>query len=544
MHGPHRSHCASDKARFACLLAAAALAVATLCELRAAEAPMADVVLVGGTIFDGTGNDGFQGDVAIRAGRIVAVGQFTGAAGQRIDCRGLVVCPGCIDLHNHSDRQVTDPLTRGVVNYLTQGCTTIVTGNCGAGPIKVQEYYDAIDAAGAGANVAHLLPQGDLRDVVIGKALRKATADEIARMRQLTEVAMRDGAWGMSTGLIYVPSSYADSDELAEIAEVVGEHGGIYASHIRDEGTGLVGALREAIEIGRRGKTPVHISHFKSSGPEAWGLIRQGAALIEQSRGEGLRVTADQYPYIASSTSLEAMLIPTWARAGGNDALKERLSNSEQLARIREAIGEELHTRGDRAPIRIARYQPHPDWAGKSLQEIADAEKRDPIDLTIEIARNGGAAAVSFGMSEEDVRYAMQLPWVATASDGRAMIPDADKPHPRSYGTFSRKIGYYSIAEQVLPLAQAIRSSTGLPADILGLTDRGYLRPELAADVLVFDPQTFRDRATFTDPHQYSAGVRYVFVNGQPAVFAGTPTGALAGKALRKRVAREEKAGS
>jgi N-acyl-D-aspartate/D-glutamate deacylase len=263
-------------------------------------------------------------------------------------------------------------------------------------------------------------------------------------------------------------------------------------------------------------------------------LVRQAAALIEKAQKAGQTVTADQYPYIASSTSLEAMLIPTWARAGGNDELITRLDDAEQGPRIRAAIIEELGKRGDQAPIHIARYQPRPEWNGKSLTQIAQLEKRELLDIVLEITRHGGAAAVSFGMNEEDVRHVMQLPWVATASDGRAYLPGPDRPHPRSYGTFPRKIGYYAIDQKVLPLAQAIRSATGLPADILRMKDRGYLKPELVADVVVFDPNRFRDAATFEAPHQYATGVRYVFIAGEPVVHEGTPTGALAGKALRR----------
>lgn len=339
----------------------------------------------------------------------------------------------------------------------------------------------------------------------------------------------------MSTGLIYVPSSYAETEELVEIAAIVAEQGGLYASHIRGEGTDLLSAVNEALQIGKRAGIPVHISHFKSSGEEAWGLVRRAADQIEQAQQAGQKVTADQYPYIASSTSLDATLIPTWARAGGQKELVKRLDDPEQGERIRRAMARELKTKRDGAALRIARYAPRPEWAGRNLAEIAAQEKTDPLQIALTITRHGGAAIVNFSMNEEDVRHIMQRPWVATASDGSAYLPDANRPHPRNYGTFPRKIGYYALRENVLPLAAAIRSSTGLPAEILGLTDRGTLRPGMAADVVVFDPDTFLDRATYDDPHQYSAGVQYVFVNGTPALHAGTPTGALAGRALRHK---------
>lgn len=500
----------------------------------AAEPVDADVLLRGGTVYDGIGGEGVVGDVAIRGDRIVAVGTFdTGAVGRVIDCKGMVVCPGFIDLHNHSDRPIIDSRTRGNVNFLTQGCTTVVTGNCGGGHVDVGEYFAQIDVAGAGTNTVHLLPQGSLRSAVMGTENRAPSSEELEKMKELADRAMRDGAYGMSTGLIYVPGTYATTDEIVEIAKVVAAHGGIYASHIRNEAQELLAAVREAIEIGRRAGLAVHISHFKASRPVVWGLVHEAAAVVEEARKEGLRVTADQYPYIASSTSLEAMMIPTSARAGGQKALLARLDDPEAVKGIREYIAEQMQQRGDRAPLRIARYRARPEWMGKSLREIAAAEQRGVDEIVFEITRNGGASAVSFGMSEEDVRYVMQLPWVATASDGSARLPADDKPHPRNYGTFPRKIGRYAIEEKVVSPAQAIRSSTGLPADILSITDRGYLKAGAYADVIVFDQAEFRDVATFDEPHQYSHGLRYVFVNGQPAVHEGVPTGALAGRALR-----------
>ena len=524
---------------------AIAICLSLLSPLAAADDPVdADVLLMGAAIYDGTANPPVVGDVAIRGEKIVAVGKFrAGLVGRKIDCTGLAVAPGFIDLHNHSDRQVIASNTRAVVNYLLQGCTTIVTGNCGSGPVDVGEYYEKIDAAGAGTNVSHLLPQGNLRGAVVGSAQRAASAEEIAEMKKLAGKAMREGAWGMSTGLIYVPSSYADTEELAEIATVVAAAGGIYVSHIRNENVELLAAVNEAMKIGRTAGMPVHISHFKSSGRESWGLVRRAADMIEEAQKNGETVTADQYPYIASSTSLDATLIPTWARAGGRKELIARFDDPELLARIRRAMQRNLEKRNGGESIQISRYAKHPDWAGRRLSQIAEAAEVDPLDLAIQISRNGGAGIVNFSMDEADVRHVMQRPWVATASDGRAYVPGADKPHPRSYGTFARKLGHYAIREKVLPLEQAIHSSSGLPARILGMTDRGYLRAGMTADVVVFDPKSFIDRATFQQPHQYSAGAKFVFVNGQPAVFDGQPTGALAGRALRHVAGKTEKDG-
>ena len=501
----------------------------------AADPVKADVLLKSGTIYDGTGADAVVGDVAILGGKIVAVGEFdVESATLEIDCAGLAIVPGFIDLHNHSDRQIVDRRTRANINFLLQGCTTVVTGNCGSGPIDVADYYKKINESGAGTNVVHLLPQGSLRRNVLGTAQRPPKPEELQRMKQLTGKAMRDGAWGMSTGLIYVPSSYANTDELVEIAKIVSAQGGIYVSHIRNENVELLAAVNEAMEIGRRADMPVHISHFKSSGRDSWGLVRRAAEMIETARKEGHAVTADQYPYIASSTSLDATLIPTWARAGGRKELIKRFDDSKTVERIRNAMEANLEKRNGGESIRIARYNSRRDWVGKNLAQIAKMEKKDALDLAIEISRNGGASIVNFSMSEDDVRHIMQIPWVATASDGRAYLPSAERPHPRSYGTFARKLGHYSIREEVLPLTQAVRSASGLPADILGMKDRGYLKTGMLADVTVFDPKKLIDAATFDAPHQYSQGVQYVFVNGQPAVFRGSPTGALAGKALTK----------
>ncbi|MCH8828351.1 MAG: amidohydrolase family protein, partial [Planctomycetes bacterium] len=338
--------------------------------------------------------------------------------------------------------------------------------------------------------------------------------------------------WGMSTGLIYVPSSYADTDELVAVAKVIADHGGIYASHIRNENVALLAAVHEAMTIGKRAGCPVHISHFKSTGRDPWGLVRRAAEMIAQARKKGQKVTADQYPYIASSTSLDAILIPPWARAGGRKAMIARFEDPALFKRIHDGMVSNLKKRNGGASVFIARYGPRPDWVGKSLAAIAENEKKKPLEIALEIARKGGAAIVNFSMSEDDVRYVMQIPWVATASDGRAYVPGADKPHPRSYGTFARKIGHYALREKVLSVEKAIRSASGLPADILGMKDRGYLRKNAFADIVVIDPKTVIDKATFTSPHQYCAGIRYVFVNGRAAVYNGTPTGERAGRVL------------
>ena len=519
-------------------LLVAFLALATAA-VSAAEPLQVDLVLRGGTLFDGSGSPGQIGDVAIRGDKIVGVGKFEVKSADRvIDCTGLIVSPGFIDLHTHSDDQVVSPTLRACVNYVIQGCTTSVTGNCGSGPVDVAALYAKVNLAGAGTNVAHLLPQGSLREQVVGNIDRKPTADELARMKSLADRAMQDGAWGMSTGLIYVPSVYAETSELIEIATVVGSHGGLYASHIRGEGTELLAAVSEAMQIGQTAKCPVHISHFKASGSENWGLIRQAAAQIEAARKEGRLITADQYPYTASSTSLEATLFPTWARSGGSKELIARMTDVEAGPRLKKDVERSIDRAAGGEAVVIARFKARQDWVGKSVKQIAEQEQKTPLDIAYEVVKLGGAAVINFSMSEEDVRFAMQLPWVATASDGRSYLPGPDRPHPRSYGTFARKIGRYALTDKVLSVEQAIRSASGLPADIIGFKDRGYLKANFAADVVVFDPAKYLDTATFDEPHHYATGVRHVFVNGIPAVHEGQPTGALAGKALKHESVR------
>jgi N-acyl-D-aspartate/D-glutamate deacylase len=494
----------------------------------------ADVLIRGATLYDGSGRPGAKGDLALRGKRIVAVGQF-GVAGRPrlIDGSGLIVAPGFIDLHTHSDTALTLPATRANLCYLMQGVTTVVTGNCGAGPTDVAGYFKTLEAAGVGSNVIHQVPHNAVRQKVLGNANREPTAAELKRMEVLVEQGMDDGAWGLSTGLIYNPGTYARTDELIALARVAARHDGFYASHIREEGPGVLTAIEEALTIGREAHLPVHISHLKANGRKAWGKAADEIALIAQARAKGQVVTADQYPYRASSTSLAAILVPPQFRAGDRKEFLARLDDAEQGPRIRRAIEERLGGRKGGKALHIAAYAARPAWQGKDLDAIATQEKRSLVDLVVEIERGGGASVVHFGMSEEDVRLIMKQPFVATASDGSSQVPSQTVPHPRSYGCFPRKIGRYAIADRVVSVEHAVRSASGLPADILRLTDRGYLKPGYYADVVVFDPERFRDVATFDQPHQYATGVRYLFVNGRLAIAEGKFTGVLAGKVLR-----------
>jgi N-acyl-D-amino-acid deacylase len=503
----------------------------------------ADVVIRGATLYDGSGAAGMVGDVAIRGERIVAVGRFTVAGKPRIiEAKGLAAAPGFIDLHTHSDYPLQKPATRANRCYLYQGVTTVATGNCGSGPVDVAQYFHTLESGKIGTNVLHQVPHSDVRERVMKNANRPPTADELRQMEALVDQGMRDGAWGLSTGLIYNPGAYAKTDELIALARVAARHGGFYASHIRDEGTGVLSALQEALTIGREAGLPVHISHLKASGRRAWGMAADEIALLNKARRAGQAVSADQYPYFASSTSLKATLIPLSFREGSPKDYLARLKDAEQLARLRPLVERGLEQHQSGKDIRIARYAPKPAWQGKDLAALAALEKKPAVDIVLEIERHGGAQVIIFSMSEEDVRLIMRQPFVATASDGASMLPtDATMPHPRSYGCFPRKIGRYAIEEKILSLEQAIRSASGLPADILHLPQRGYLKADYFADVVVFDPKTFRDTATFDQPHQYATGVRYLFVNGRLAIDDGTFTEVLAGKVLRHSSKTAEK---
>jgi N-acyl-D-aspartate/D-glutamate deacylase len=499
------------------------------------KAPDTNLVFRNATLYDGTGNPPVKGDVHVKGDKIAAVGKVGRVEGAtEIDATGLVVCPGFIDLHTHCDPGLTGKTGRANRNYVAQGCTTVVTGNCGSGPVDAGKFFKTLDDQGVGTNVIHLAPHNSIRSAVMGNANRAPTADELKRMEELVDRAMRDGTWGMATGLIYNPGTYAKTDEVVALATVAARHGGMYASHIRNEGTGLLDAIEEAAAIGRESGCRVHVSHIKASGKEVWGKSAEAVGLIEDFRKKGLEITADQYPYVASSTSLRATLVPARYREGSEKEYVARWDDPQTGPKLKADVEKALGGRDGGKRVQIARYSPNPKWNGKTIAAIAEAEGKEPIDIVMQIERTGGAQVVNFGMSEEDVRVYMKRPWVATASDGGVQTPGDTVPHPRSYGTFPRKIGFYAIQEKVVPVEFAVRSSTGLPADILKLTDRGYLRPGYFADLVVFDPETYRDAATFEKPHQYPPGVKWVLVNGHPAIKDGAYQEAvLGGRVLR-----------
>jgi N-acyl-D-aspartate/D-glutamate deacylase len=498
--------------------------------------PAFDFVLKKATIYDGSGNKPVVGDLAISGEKIVAIGKFD-IVGKptEIDCAGLVIAPGFIDLHTHCDTALEGKSGRVNLNYLRQGVTLVVNGNCGSGPIDIPAFFGNLEKNGVSMNVIHQVPHNSVRREVMGNVNRAPTPDELKKMEEIVEKMMKDGAWGLSTGLIYNPGTYSKTDEIIALAKVASKYEGFYASHIRDESSGLLDAISEAIRIGKEAKIPVHISHIKCSGKRTWGKASDAISLILQARKDGQVVTADQYPYVASSTSLAATVIPSRFREGSSKEYLARFTDPKKSKELREAIVNSLGGKEGGKAVMIARFSKQPKWQGKSLAQIAEDEKRDVIDIVFEIEQAGGAQIVNFSMNEEDVRLYMKQEFVATASDGGFQTPGDTVPHPRSYGTYPRKIGRYAIDDGIITLEQAIRSSSGLPADILRLKDRGYLKVGYFADVVVFDPKTFRDTATFDKPHQYATGLKFVFVNGKKTLEDGKFLDVLAGKGLRRK---------
>ena len=520
-------------------LGVAALSLACAGGTKASDAKpdtpvVGDILLKGGTLIDGTGAARRQADVTIRGDRIVAVGTLSpGPNTEVVNIAGLIVAPGFIDLHTHSDESITKAKTRNNLNYQAQGVTTVVTGNCGGGELNVRQFLAAVDREGAGANVIHLVPLGAVRGAVMANADRKPDSVELSRMVDFVDQGMNAGAWGVSTGLIYLPGRYAETDEIIALAREAAWHGGFYASHIRDEGAGLLGSIEEALAIGKGAGIPVHLSHLKATGKANWGLVVPACQKLADARKAGQRVSADQYPYIASSTKLAAMVVPHWALKGNEADFGKIADEAGQGARLRRAIRSELTDRDGGASIRIARYAPKPARVGRDLASIAREEGIDPVELVIDIQRHGGAQAISFGMNEQDVRHVMRQEFVATASDGGAHAPNSgDQPHPRAYGTFPRKVRY-ALDDQIMTLEAAVRSSSGLPAEILRLPDRGVVRPGAFADLVVFDPATFRDASTFDRPTRYAPGVTYLYINGVAVIADGRPRKVLPGRALR-----------
>lgn len=517
------------------LVASCCALFATLIALSTSSAQRVDVLLRGGTVVDGTGAPARVADVGIRGDRIVFLGDASSAgvsATRTIDVRGLVVAPGFIDPHTHTleDLSSSNPERSGNVAYLMQGVTTVITNNDGGGTVDVGKRLDQWTANGIGTNAALYVPEGAVRRQVMGMSSSAPTAQQLDSMRQLVARGMADGALGMSTGLYYAPGSYASTEEIIELAKVAARRGGLYDSHLRDESSytiGLIGAVNEAIRIGREAKLPVHISHIKALGTDVWGLSDSVVALVRQARAAGIEVTADQYPYLASGSSVGASLLPRWAEAGGRDSLRARIADAATRARLVQDMEVNLRRRGGAKSLLISSTRDS-SILGRTLEEVALARKQSPIEAALAIVQQGDASVASFNMNEKDLEKFMVQDFVMTGSDGSA-------GHPRKYGTFPRVLREYVYTKKVLTLPQAIRRSSALTADALRIPERGTLRVGNYADVIAFDPATVADRSTYREPTLLAVGMRYVLVNGTLAVEDGKYTGARAGRAIRKK---------
>ncbi|HXX24594.1 MAG TPA: D-aminoacylase [Terriglobia bacterium] len=530
-----------------------------------------DLLIINGHIVDGSGSPWFDGSVAVKDGKIAAVGRLPNGAAQRvIDAGGLTVAPGFIDLHSHSD--FTLLVDGKAESKIRQGVTTEILGESeSAGPIlgpaipefdkamtryglardwtTLGEYFARVERQGSSVNIASYVGSGQVRMDVMGNVNRAPSPEEMEGMKALVDQAMREGALGLSSGLIYPPNSFANTNELIELAKVAARYGGIYTSHIRGEGDHWKRAVDEAIEIGEKAHLPVHVLHFKIDGQANWGEMAQQVGEVQAARDRGVDITVDQYPYIASMTGLEMCLPPKYLE-GTSEQVVERLKSPKARAEIRQAIAsglpgweaDQVKSVGGWHGVLVASLQKpeNKQYEGKCMDEVAKEMGKDPLDALCDllISEGGSAEAVYFSMSETDVELAMKQPWLGVGSDGVAVSPAMTfigKPHPRFYGTFPRVLGVYVREKKVLTLPDAIRKMTSFPAQITGLSDRGLLRPGMAADITIFNPKTVADKATFQDPLLYPIGIPYVIVNGEVVIDQGQHTGAKAGYVLYGR---------
>ena len=497
-----------------------------------------DVIIKDGRIIDGTGNPWKKADLAIDGDEIVAIGDLSGANADRIiEADGRYVTPGFIDVHSHAASGLSsEDLSEGRP-LLAQGITTAVVNPDGGGSIDIPGQRDDLLQHGLGVNVVQMVPHGSLRREVVGEDDRAPTDDEMSEMREITREGMEEGAFGLTSGLFYSPGSYAENEELIELAREIKPFGGVYSSHIRDEGDyniGLIAAVDEVIEVAREAEVPGIVTHVKALGPRVWGFSMPIVHRIEQARKEGVEVWTDQYPYEASATGLSAALIPRWAEAGGDEEFEQRLEDADTLERMKEDIAENLDRRGGAERIQFRTFSPDRSIEGKTLAEVSDDMGMDPIEATLELVQQGRVGIVSFNMHQDDVETLMRQPWTMTSSDGGLVEKGEGVPHPRNYGTFARKLSHYINDEQVMPLSDGIRSMTGLSASVFRMEDRGQLKPGMKADVVVFDLDNVQDHATFQDPHQLSEGMDYVFVNGVLAIDEGEFTDMRSGDVLRR----------
>ncbi len=500
-----------------------------------------DLLITGATIVDGTGAPGFTGDVGVREGVIARVSRRPlnpTEARQVVEADGLTLAPGFIDLHAHLEPL---PELPGAESHVRQGVTTALGGPDGSGPWPLAPYLAEREAEGVGLNVAYLVGHNTVRREVMGTADRAPTPEELAAMEALVARGMEEGAFGLSTGLIYIPGAYADTDEVIALARVAARHGGIYTSHLRDEGLDLLAGVTEGIHIGAEAGIPVVLTHHKVVGAPMWGASERTLALMDSARAAGIEVMADQYPYTATHTGI-GILVPQWAQAGGTEALIRRLDDPILRDSIRAGIRWNLvNDRGgnDLARVQFARVSWDPSLEGGTLRDWAQRKGVEPtmetgVDLVLEAMGRGGANVIFHVLDEGDVERIMAHPQVAIASDGRLSEPGVGHPHPRAYGTFPRVLGHYVRERGVISLEEGVRKMTSLPAERLGFADRGRIAEGMRADLVLFDPGAIRDEATFQDPHRHPSGIPWVFVNGVAVVADGAFTDLRPGRVLRR----------
>lgn len=500
----------------------------------------ADFIIRNGKIIDGTGNHWQLKDIAIVNNKIAAIGNLKNwKADREVDAKGLIVAPGFIDVHAHIEGgEARNPLA---TNFIYDGVTTVVTGNCGGSSDNMKSYFNYIDSLGVSINVAALIGHNSIRKQVMGSANRHATEQELQKMELIAAKAMQEGAVGMSTGLIYIPGTYAPTEEVVRLAKVISTHGGVYASHIRNEEDNVAEAVKEAIAIGREAKLPVEISHFKVNGQNNWGRSNETLGLVIDARKEGIDVTIDQYPYTASSTNL-GILLPDWVLADGQDSILKRLKNPAIRAKVKAHSMDMIKRRGlthfDYAYV--ANFKADTSYNGKNIREINKLKgyKDEAIfeaETIVQMIEKGGAQMVYHGMGDQDVKNIMAYPFNMAASDAGIAVVGQNRPHPRAYGTNARVLGKYVREEKVMSLEEAIRRMTSLPAYKFNLKERGLIQEGFIADLVVFDENEVTDMATFENPHQFSKGFKYVFVNGAMTVDKGTHNGAKKGMAIRNK---------
>ena len=500
-------------------------------------APSYDLLITNARIIDGSGNPWFRSDVAIKNGRIARIGRLKPeTATTTIDARGQILAPGFIDVHTHVESIFSLPAAE---NFVRMGVTSLVTGNCGSSTTDVAEFLGRHKEKPLAVNLATLIAHGSVRRRAMGADDRAPTPEELKQMETLVEQGMKEGAVGLSTGLIYVPGTYAKTDEIVALARVVAKFGGLYATHMRNEGDKVADAIRESISIGEQAGLPVEISHFKISNKKLWGQTPMTLGLVREARARGLAVTVDQYAYTASSTSLDSRL-PSWLRAGSFDEAKKRLADKATRERVVKETKEALKRSGfkDYSFAVVASYGPDKSFNGKSIAEITKQVQKksdvtSQIEQMLEMYEAGGASMIYHGMDEDDVKRIMQEPFTMIASDSGVRQIDESVPHPRGYGNNVRVLGRYVRELKLISLEDAIRKMTSLPAQTFGFRDRGLIREGFAADIVVFDEKTIIDQATYDNPHQFPIGISYVLVNGIPVFANNQMTEARPGVALR-----------